>query len=469
MHDQRKNMLDCNVVIMAAGRGTRMKSDKPKVLHTVGGMSMLQRVVNTAGLVEPRNIVVVVGCGSELVQQSVQGDNLHFVLQEPQLGTGHAVQQALPLLPDSGVTLILNGDVPLVAADDLAGLVQECAGKGLVLLTVELDDPTGYGRIVRSDDDKVVGIVEQKDATAAQQQIKEINTGVMAVPTQHLKRWLVNLKNDNAQKEYYLTDIVAMAVAEGVRMDTRKVEDPASVAGVNSPQQLAALERAFQKRVAEDLMSQGVRLADPARLDVRGELHCGRDVEIDVGCVFSGKVRLGNNVRIGAHCVISNAVLADGVEIHPFTHIDGGKQGVEVGAGSLVGPYARLRPGATLGEQVHVGNFVEVKNSTLAHGAKANHLTYLGDATVGEQVNVGAGTITANYDGVNKYRPTIGAYSRIGSNTVLVAPVEIGERSTIAAGSAITQNAPADTLTLARARQISVPGWKRPEKPVSKK
>lgn len=462
-------MLDCNVVIMAAGRGTRMKSDKPKVLHTVGGMSMLQRVVNTAGLVEPRNIVVVVGCGSELVQQSVQGDNLHFVLQELQLGTGHAVQQALPLLPDSGVTLILNGDVPLVAADDLAGLVQECAGKGLVLLTVELDDPTGYGRIVRSDDDKVVGIVEQKDATAAQQQIKEINTGVMAVPTQHLKRWLVNLKNDNAQKEYYLTDIVAMAVAEGVRVDTRKVEDPATVAGVNSPQQLAALERAFQKQVAEDLMSQGVRLADPARLDVRGELHCARDVEIDVGCVFSGKVMLGNNVRIGAHCVISNAVLADGVEIHPFTHIDGGKQGVEVGAGSLVGPYARLRPGATLGEQVHVGNFVEVKNSTLAHGAKANHLTYLGDATVGEQVNVGAGTITANYDGVNKYRTTIGAYSRIGSNTVLVAPVEIGERSTIAAGSAITQNAPADTLTLARARQISVPGWKRPEKPVSKK
>jgi bifunctional UDP-N-acetylglucosamine pyrophosphorylase/glucosamine-1-phosphate N-acetyltransferase len=462
-------MLDCNVVIMAAGRGTRMKSDKPKVLHTVGGMSMLQRVVNTAGLVAPRNIVVVVGCGSELVQQSVQGNNLHFVLQEPQLGTGHAVQQALPLLPDSGVTLILNGDVPLVAADDLAGLVHECAGKGLVLLTVELDDPTGYGRIVRSDDDKVVGIVEQKDATAAQQQIKEINTGVMAVPTQHLKRWLVNLKNDNAQKEYYLTDIVAMAVSEGVHVDTRKVEDPASVAGVNSPQQLAALERAFQKRVAEDLMSQGVRLADPARLDVRGELHCGRDVEIDVGCVFSGKVRLGNNVRIGAHCVISNAVLADGVEIHPFTHIDGGKQGVEVGAGSLVGPYARLRPGATLGEQVHVGNFVEVKNSTLAHGAKANHLTYLGDATVGEQVNVGAGTITANYDGVNKYRTTIGAYSRIGSNTVLVAPVEIGERSTIAAGSAITQNAPADTLTLARARQISVPDWKRPEKPVSKK
>lgn len=462
-------MLDCNVVIMAAGRGTRMKSDKPKVLHTVGGMSMLQRVVNTAGLVEPRDIVVVVGCGSELVQQSVQGENLHFVLQEPQLGTGHAVQQALPLLPDSGVTLILNGDVPLVVADDLAGLVQECAGKRLVLLTVELDDPTGYGRIVRSDDDKVVGIVEQKDATAAQQQIKEINTGVMAVPTQHLKRWLVNLKNDNAQKEYYLTDIVAMAVSEGVCVDTRKVEDPASVAGVNSPQQLAALERAFQKRVAEDLMSQGVRLADPARLDVRGDLHCGRDVEIDVGCVFSGKVRLGNAVRIGAHCVISNAVLADGVEIHPFTHIDGGKQGVEVGAGSLVGPYARLRPGATLGEQVHVGNFVEVKNSTLAHGAKANHLTYLGDATVGEQVNVGAGTITANYDGVNKYRTTIGAYSRIGSNTVLVAPVEIGERSTIAAGSAITQNAPADTLTLARARQISVPGWKRPEKPVSKK
>jgi len=462
-------MLDCNVVIMAAGRGTRMKSDKPKVLHTVGGMSMLQRVVNTAGRVEPRDIVVVVGCGSELVQQSVQGENLHFVLQEPQLGTGHAVQQALPLLPDSGVTLILNGDVPLVAADDLAGLVRECAGKGLVLLTVELGDPTGYGRIVRSDDDKVVGIVEQKDATAAQQQIKEINTGVMAVPTQHLKRWLVNLKNDNAQKEYYLTDIVAMAVAEGVRVDTRKVEDPATVAGVNSPQQLAALERAFQKHVAEDLMSQGVRLADPARLDVRGELHCGRDVEIDVGCVFSGKVRLGNNVRIGAHCVISNALLADGVEIYPFTHIDGGKQGVEVGAGSLVGPYARLRPGATLGEQVHVGNFVEVKNSTLAHGAKANHLTYLGDATVGEQVNVGAGTITANYDGVNKYRTTIGAYSRIGSNTVLVAPVEIGERSTIAAGSAITQNAPADTLTLARARQISVPGWKRPEKPVSKK
>lgn len=456
-----------DVVIMAAGQGTRMKSKRPKVLQRLGGVPMLQRVIDTAQRLEPHSIVVVTGFGSEQVRAGVQANNLHFVLQQPQLGTGHAVQQALPLLPEAGTTLILSGDVPLISSGVLADLTRNCGGKTLALLTVALDNPTGYGRIVRSDDGgQVLAIVEQKDANAQQLSICEVNTGIMAVPTVHLKRWLAQLKNDNAQNEYYLTDIVALANAEGVTVTAEKLASTQAmmVAGVNSSQQLAALERVFQQHIADELMGQGVRLADPARLDVRGTLTCGQDVEIDVNCVFEGAVVLGNDVRIGANCVICNAVIADGVTLLPFTHVDGGTIGVRVDSRAQVGPYARLRPGAQVGEEAHVGNFVEIKNARLGRGAKANHLSYLGDAEVGEGSNIGAGTITANYDGVNKYRTVIGAQSRVGSNCVLVAPVALGERSTIGAGSVVTEDAPADALTIARARQVTVKGWKRPEK-----
>ena len=470
-----------NIVVMAAGRGTRMKSQKPKVLHTLGGIPMLQRVINTVEQLHPQLIAVVTGFGSEQVKAAIQrtnpDTNLHFVLQEPQLGTGHAVQQAAPLLPEkdnqdhdaedgNSITVILNGDGPLIEAATVRALIKASAGKSLALLTIELDNPTGYGRIVRTEHGQIQGIVEEKDATAGQRLIRETNTGVMAVPTRHLKKWLSQLTNDNAQQEYYLTDIVAMAVADKVDIVGVRTTDAIQVAGVNSPAQLAALERAYQQRIAAQLLEQGVRLSDPARLDVRGALQCGQDVEIDVNCIFEGQVAIGNNVRIGAHCFISNATIADGAVIHPFTHIEGQKgNNVQVGANALVGPYARLRPGAVLAENVHIGNFVEIKNATLAQGAKANHLTYLGDATVGEKTNIGAGTITANYDGVNKHKTTIGSQVRVGSNSVLVAPVEIGNRGTIGAGSVITRNTPENALTLTRAQQVSKPDWKRPEKP----
>jgi bifunctional UDP-N-acetylglucosamine pyrophosphorylase/glucosamine-1-phosphate N-acetyltransferase len=329
---------------------------------------------------------------------------------------------------------------------------------------MRLADPTGYGRIVRDHDGRMLRIVEHKDATPAERAIREVYTGIMAVPTAHLKRWLAALRNDNAQGEYYLTDIVAMAVAERVPVVTANPRAEAEVLGVNSPLQLADLERRMQRATAEALMEDGVRLADPARIDVRGELVCGSDVEIDVNCVFEGCVRVADGVRIGAHCVIRNATIGERAVIHPFTHIDGDVIGVSIGAGCLVGPYARLRPGAVLGEAVHIGNFVEVKNSTLARGAKANHLAYLGDASVGERVNFGAGSITANYDGANKHRTVIGADAHIGSNCVLVAPVTIGEGATVGGGSTIASDAPAGQLTVARARQVALPGWKRPLK-----
>jgi len=385
------------------------------------------------------------------------------VRQMPQLGTGHAIQQVAPHLADQGTTLILNGDVPLIAADTARALAHACAGERLALLTIVLDDATGYGRILRSGDamgGRVLGIVEHKDATPAQREIREVYTGMMAAPTAALKRWVAALSNDNAQGEYYLTDIVAMAVAEGVPVVATHAADETEVLGVNSPLQLADLERRFQRRQAEALLEAGVRLADPARFDLRGTLTAGQDVEIDVGCVFEGAVTLGDEVRIGAHCVIRDAQIAAGAVIHPFTHIEG----ATVGAGALVGPYARLRPGAELGPEVHIGNFVEVKNSTLARGAKANHLAYLGDATVGERVNYGAGSITANYDGANKHRTVIGADAHIGSNCVLIAPVTIGEGGTVGGGSTISQDTPPGQLTVARGRQVSIAGWQRPVK-----
>ncbi|MDE1998887.1 MAG: bifunctional UDP-N-acetylglucosamine diphosphorylase/glucosamine-1-phosphate N-acetyltransferase GlmU [Burkholderiales bacterium] len=461
--------MSLSIVIMAAGKGTRMKSSRPKVLHKLAGQAMLAHVIGTTSTLAAQRQVVITGHGAEMVESEMRAafaqQPLQFVRQEPQLGTGHAVQQAVPVLPDEGVTLILNGDTPLIEASTAQALVDACRGDHLALLTIRLPDPTGYGRIVRDASGvKVLGIVEHKDATPEQREINEVYTGMMAAPTAMLKRWLARLTNNNAQGEYYLTDVVAMAQADGVPVVAAQPRDEVEVLGVNSPAQLADLERRHQRAQANKLMEQGVRLADPARFDLRGQLQCGQDVDIDVNCIFEGQVRLGNNVQIGAHCVIRNAVIGDGAVIHPFTHIDGDTLGATVGAGSLIGPFARLRPGAELAEEVHIGNFVEVKNSTMAKGAKANHLAYLGDATVGERVNYGAGSITANYDGANKHRTVIGNDVHVGSNCVLIAPVTLGDGATIGGGSTISKDAPAGQLTVARAKQVSLAGWQRPQK-----
>lgn len=461
--------LAVDVVVMAAGKGTRMKSARPKVLHRLAGKALLGHVIERAAGLGARQAVIVTGHQAEQVEAALAAMNeqrlpWRCVRQSPQLGTGHAVQQAMPALPDDGVTLVLSGDVPLTEVATLQALLDACAGRHLALLTLDLPDPTGYGRILRGQGDEVRAIVEHKDANEAQRRITEIYSGIMAVPTRLLRGWLARLDNHNAQGEYYLTDVVKFAVADGVPVVAHRIDDPVQVAGVNSPAQLAELERAFQRRVAERLMADGVRLADPARLDVRGSLRCGQDVEIDVNCVFEGDVFLGDGVRIGAHCVIANARIEPGAVIHPFTHIDGERLGVTVGEAALVGPFARLRPGAVLGPQVHIGNFVEVKNATLATGAKANHLAYLGDATVGERVNYGAGSITANYDGAHKHRTVIEADVHVGSNCVLVAPVTLGAGGTIGGGSTITKDTPPGALTVARAKQSSIPNWKRPEK-----
>ena len=461
--------MSLNVVIMAAGKGTRMRSSRPKVLHRLAGRPLLQHVLGTAASLGATRTVVITGHGADEVEAAMADRGAVFVRQMPQLGTGHAVQQAAPAWDAAAATtVVLNGDVPLIRAETVRALVQACDGQRLALLTVNLDDPTGYGRIVRGAGAPataaIQGIVEHKDASPAQRTIREVYTGILAAPTAALARWVAALRNDNAQREYYLTDIVAMAVADGVEVVSAQPASDTEVLGVNSPLQLADLERRFQRGQAEALMEAGVRLADPARFDLRGQLTCGQDVEIDVGGVFEGEVTLGDHVRIGAHCVIRDARIEAGAVIHPFTHIDGDGQPVRVCPGALVGPYARLRPGADLGAEVHVGNFVEVKNSTLARGAKANHLAYLGDATVGERVNVGAGSITANYDGANKHRTVIEADAHIGSNCVLVAPVTVGAGATIGAGSAVGKDAPAGQLTVVRARQVTVPGWKRPVK-----
>jgi len=444
---------------MAAGKGTRMKSDLPKVLHRLAGRPLLQHVLDAcAGLAADRTLVVT-GYGAERVEQAVADSKVRCVRQEPQLGTGHAIQQVVPYLDDDGTTLILNGDVPLIEAGTARALIQASAGQRLALLTLKLDDPSGYGRIVR-DGAAVRGIVEHRDATESQRAIREVYTGIMAAPSAALKRWVQRLTNHNAQREYYLTDIVAMAVADGIPVVASEAADETEVLGVNSPAQLADLERRVQRRQAEALMLAGVRMADPARFDLRGEMHCGQDVEIDVNCIFEGRVELGDGVRIGANCVIRNTTIAAGAEILPFTHFTD----AAIGPGAQVGPFARLRPGAQLGPDVHIGNFVEVKNSTLGRGAKANHLAYLGDATVGERVNYGAGSITANYDGANKHRTVIGADVHVGSNCVLVAPITVGDGATIGAGSTIGKDAPAGQLTVARPRQVSIASWTRPVK-----
>ena len=463
-----------DVVIMAAGKGTRMKSKLPKVLHPLAGRALVHHVLAAAAGLGARSAVLITGHGADAVEAAcapAEGASgtptLRFVRQEPQLGTGHAVQQAVPVLPDDGVVVVLSGDVPLTEVSTLRSLIDLCAGTSLALLTLDLPNPSGYGRIIRAGgggDAPVLRIVEQKDASAEQLVVREIYSGIMAVPARLLKGWLARLDNLNAQKEYYLTDIVKFAAADGVAVKAHKITDAVQVAGVNSPLQLAELERVFQQRLATRFMEQGVRLADPARFDVRGELRCGQDVVIDVNCVFEGSVSLGDDVSIGANCVIANATIASGAVIHPFTHIDGEKAGVTVGEGARVGPFARLRPGAVLGAQVHIGNFVEVKNSTLARGAKANHLAYLGDATVGERVNYGAGSITANYDGAHKHRTVIEADVHVGSNCVLVAPLTLGAGGTVGGGSTITKDTPAGALSVARGRQTTIAGWKRPQK-----
>ena len=467
MHPMTTPHFPIDVVIMAAGKGTRMKSRLPKVLQRLAGVPLVQHVLNTAALLDARSAVVITGHGADQVEPVLlapgQALAVQCVRQEPQLGTGHAVQQAVPALADDGVVVILSGDVPLTQADTLQALIAQCGGQQLALLTIDFADPTGYGRIVR-DGDAVKAIVEHKDASDAQRAIREVYSGIMAVPARLLKAWLARLDNQNAQGEYYLTDVVKFAVADDVPVVAHKIADPLQVAGINSPVQLAELERAHQLRQAHRLMEQGVRLKDPARFDLRGQLDCAQDVEIDVNCIFEGQVSLGEGVKIGANCVLANCTIAAGAVIHPFTHIDGEKLGVSVGEGALIGPFARLRPGAQLGAEVHIGNFVEVKNSTMAKGAKANHLAYLGDATVGERVNYGAGSITANYDGANKHRTVIEADVHIGSNCVLVAPVTIGAGGTVGGGSTITKSTEPGALSVARGKQVSIANWARPAK-----
>jgi bifunctional UDP-N-acetylglucosamine pyrophosphorylase/glucosamine-1-phosphate N-acetyltransferase len=441
------------------------------VLQRLGGKPLVQHVLDTASALDAAQVVVVTGHQADVVEAALRKANpdkaLQLVRQMPQLGTGHCVQQAAPLLTDDdSITLILSGDVPLTKPQTLQRLIAQCAGKHLALLTIAFDDPTGYGRIVRdASGEQVAAIVEHKDASPEQWAICECYSGIMAVPTKLLKLWLAKLDNKNAAGEFYLTDVVKHAAAGGTPVLATCITDHVEVDGVNSPVQLAALERALQARIALALMEQGVRLADPARLDVRGTLNCGTDVEIDVNCVFAGAVQLGDFVTIGANCVIVDATIESGAVIQPFTHIEGqASKPVRVGLAARVGPFARLRPGANLGEDVHIGNFVEVKNATLAKGAKANHLAYLGDASVGERVNYGAGSITANYDGANKHKTVIESDVHVGSNCVIVAPVTIGAGGTVGAGSTVTKSTPAGALTVARAKQISMANWQRPVK-----
>ncbi len=447
-----------NIVILAAGKGTRMHSNKPKVLHALAGKPLLGHVLEAAKALGPARIIVVYGYGGDAVPNAFKHEQIVWVEQTEQLGTGHAVQQTLSALDKNGRTLILLGDVPLLNIESCQRLLQKTESLGL--LTVRKSDPTGYGRIVRTSDGRIAAIVEHKDASPAQHEIDEVNTGIMAVENSALARWLGSLGNHNAQGEYYLTDIVAMAVAEGNEVASETTHDESSVEGVNSKQDLAGLERVYQMRKATALLQAGVTLSDPFRLDVRGELHVGRDVEIDVGCIFEGRVELADGVSIGAYCVIKDSSISPGTKIAPFTHIDS----AAIGAECRIGPYARIRPGTELGKEAHIGNFVELKNAQVDDGSKINHLSYVGDATVGKSVNIGAGTITCNYDGVNKFRTVIEDNAFIGSDTQLVAPVTVGAGATIGAGSTITKDAPPGELTISRGRQLTVRGWKRPVK-----
>lgn len=448
-----------NIVILAAGKGTRMQSLMPKVLHKLAGKALLQHVIDAAKQLNPSKIIVVYGYGGNAVPEAFAHENIVWVEQKEQLGTGHAVQQASPHLDQEATTLILLGDVPLVSRTSCETLLNKT--KALGLLTVNKANPTGYGRIVRNAQTAIEAIVEHKDATEQQRQITEVNTGIIAANNQHLKAWLAQLSNNNAQGEYYLTDIVALAVKDGHQVAAEVTNDESSVEGVNSKADLSGLERVYQMRYATALMNAGATLQDPFRIDVRGDLKIGKDVEIDVGCVFEGEVTLADNVKVGPYCVIKNSTIGSGTEIAAYTHIEQ----AHANAGCKLGPYARLRPGAEIADHAHIGNFVEIKNSTIGDGSKVNHLSYVGDAIVGKNVNIGAGTITCNYDGANKFKTIIEDNAFIGSDTQLVAPVTIGEGATIAAGSTITRDAPAGQLTFCRAKeQKSIANWKRPVK-----
>ena len=448
-----------SIVILAAGQGTRMRSVLPKVMQPLAGRPLLRHVVDTARSLAADDVCVVYGHGGDTVKAAFAGDGLRWALQAEQHGTGHAAQQAMPDTPDDSRVLILFGDVPLLRPRTLETLVDETGSDEMSILTVDLDDPTGYGRILR-EDGRVIGIVEQKDAGETELAISEINTGVMLCPATRLKAWLSALRSDNAQGEYYLTDVIAMAVADGVVVRGIKAADEEEVMGINDKRQLATAERALQARLVDALMASGVGFADPARVDIRGKLVCGADVFIDVNAVFEGEVTLGDGVHVESNNLIRDSVIGAGTVVHSNCHVEG----ANTGADCELGPFARLRPGAELADRVKVGNFVEVKKSRIAEGSKVNHLTYIGDADIGTGVNVGAGTITCNYDGVNKHRTVIGDHAFIGSGVNLVAPVEVGKDATIGAGSTITRPAPDGELTLERSQQVSVKGWKRPVK-----
>ena len=451
--------MSLDIVILAAGQGTRMRSALPKVLHPVAGNSMLGHVIHSARQLSPQGIHVVIGHGGERVREQLAGGDLNFVVQDRQLGTGHAVAQALPALTAETV-LILYGDVPLIQVETLQRLLTLVTDQQLGLLTVTLDNPAGYGRIVRDARHRVSAIVEHKDATDAQKAIKEGNTGILAVPGKRLADWLGRLSNNNAQSEYYLTDVIAMAVNDGLVVATAQPDDAMEVQGANDRQQLAELERHYQLREAGRLMALGVTLRDPARFDVRGDVTVGRDVMIDVNVILEGRVVIEDNVSIGPNCVIKDSTLRKGAIIKANSHLEG----AIVGEGADAGPFARLRPGSVLDARAHVGNFVELKNAHLGEGAKAGHLTYLGDAVIGARTNIGAGTITCNYDGANKHKTVMGEDVFIGSNNSLVAPVHISSGATTAAGSTINQDVPAEQLAVARARQRNIDGWTRPVK-----
>jgi bifunctional UDP-N-acetylglucosamine pyrophosphorylase / glucosamine-1-phosphate N-acetyltransferase len=448
-----------SIVILAAGKGTRMYSAKPKVLHPIGGAPMLARVIATARTLKPTRLVVVYGFGGEQVRQVIKDEDIIWAEQAEQLGTGHALKMALSALPQDGKTLVLYGDVPLTRSETLQQLIT-AAGDGMAVLTDVLEDASGYGRMLRGNDGKLKAIVEHKDCTPEQLAIREINTGMMVLPNRHLGDWLHALRNGNAQGEYYLTDVLELAVAAGVSVESASVSASWEAAGVNNKLQLAELERILQQNQARALLTAGVTLADPARIDIRGTLQHGRDVSIDVNCVFEGVVELGDNVEIGANCILKNVKVAAGSRIAAFSHLED----AVVGADCRLGPYARLRPGAVLADEVHIGNFVEVKKSSIGLGSKVNHLTYIGDAEIGSKVNVGAGSVTCNYDGVNKFKTVIGDNVFVGSGTLMVAPVTLESGATVGAGSVISRTAPADALTVARARQVTIAGWKRPQK-----
>lgn len=449
-----------DIVILAAGQGTRMKSALPKVLHKLGGKPLLQHVVDSARTIADAKITVVAGHGMEQVAEAIYGEDISYIEQAQQLGTGHAVAQAVPQLRDGGKTLVLYGDVPLIQPQTLTALLEAAGENSLGLLTVNLENPTGYGRIIRNADGHATAIVEQKDANEAQQKITEVNTGVLAVATEQLKQWLPKIGNDNAQGEYYLTDLIAIAYSAGVAIETRQPVCPEEVQGINDRIQLAALERYLQQSRAVDLMRQGITLADPGRFDCRGTLRVGSDSFIDINCLFEGEVELGSNVVIGANCVIKDSRIADNVEIKPNSILE---QAI-VGEGAVIGPFARLRPGTELAANTKVGNFVETKKALVGEGSKINHLSYVGDAILGRDVNVGAGTITCNYDGVNKHLTEINDGAFIGSNTALIAPVKVGKGATVGAGSAISKNVADSELALTRATQVALKDWPRPKK-----